>query len=646
MSFILRRIATTKTGKQIVRDLALPGDTISLGRDSGNAIHIADLAVNPHHATIASADGRHVRIAAQEGLGFDLNGRTLDSADIDSAAGAELRFGGHRLTIAREGEAIILLVERIDELSQSSKDVDEAKAFSLAGTMPGKRVGAWTFALFVLLAFLIGPIWAWHSYKGVDERPQGYHADSAWLSGPLSSAHANLKNDCQACHVEPFVAVTDKACVGCHTGEHKAMSASHAGAPTAMLLAARAPPGMGEKVLAGFANAFNKPQGRCVGCHTEHEGAGPMPATPQAFCADCHAGMAARLTAAGFKASVADAGDFGTSHPGFRPLVRAAPGARPMRAIPGKPLLDHDGLKFPHDLHLQAGGGVARMAASFRGRFGFGQKLECENCHRPEADGVRIAPVAMERDCAMCHSLAFETVGGVTRTLRHGEPDQVVADLYAYYRSTPPTRPLQLGGMARRRPGQYAEGQVYNIYFREAAVRPGRAEDAVRAVFSKGGACYDCHTIFAPRSGNGWRVMAVHQTPRFLEKGWFDHAAHKETDCADCHTAAKGSKLASELLVPGLGQCRTCHVGGDGARLATAKVGTATASPCAMCHEYHDDGGKPWMPERQRRKDVTAITDRPPRGVYAVREITGPERRGLYDATWRAPALSRVRGGG
>ena len=118
MSFILRRISTTKTGKQIVRDQPLPGASITLGRDGGNTIHVADLAVNPQHATISSADGRHVRVQASEGLGFDLNGRTLDTADIDSAAGAELRFGGHRLTIAREGENIILLVERIDELTR------------------------------------------------------------------------------------------------------------------------------------------------------------------------------------------------------------------------------------------------------------------------------------------------------------------------------------------------------------------------------------------------------------------------------------------------------------------------------------------------------------------------------------------------
>ncbi|APW72138.1 MULTISPECIES: cytochrome c3 family protein [Sphingopyxis] len=647
MSFILRRIATTKTGKQIVRDQPLPGDTITLGRESGNGIHIPDLAVNPHHATIGSSDGRHVHVAAQEGLGFDLNGRTLDAADIDSAAGAELRFGGHRLTVAREGDAIVLLVERIDELSQSSKDVDEAKAFSLAGTMPGKRLGAWTFAILVFLAFLAGPIWAWHSYRQVDERPGGYHADLAWSSGPLSSAHKSLKGDCQSCHVDAFVAVTDKACVGCHTGEHKAMSAAHANAPTAMLLAARHPPGVGERILAGFAKTFNRPQGRCVDCHTEHEGAGPMPATPQKFCADCHDGMQARLVKAGFEPTVADAADFGTLHPEFRPLVRTAPGAKPVRAALSKgAIVDQGGLKFPHDLHLQANGGVARMAASFRGRHGFGQKLECANCHRPDADGVRISPVEMERDCAMCHSLAFETVGGVTRTLRHGEPRQVVADLIAYYRSTPPTRPLQLGGMERRRPGQYAEGQVYNIYFREVAARPNRAEDAVRAVFSKGGACYDCHTIFAPAAGNDWRVMAVNQTPRFLTKGWFDHDAHRETDCADCHVAATRSKAASDLLIPGLRQCRDCHVGEGGARLV--KVATATESPCAMCHEYHSDGGKPWVPARQRRKGSAAIADRPPPAAQAVSLITGPAARGLYDGTWRssAPKLASTTGRG
>src|SRR3546814_14886757 len=121
MSFILRRISTTKTGKQIIRDAALPGDTITLGREGSNTIHVADLAVNPHHATISSSDGRHVRVAALEGLGFDLNGRSQTVADLDSAAGAELRFGSHRPHIAREAAQIILLSARTDELPPPSR---------------------------------------------------------------------------------------------------------------------------------------------------------------------------------------------------------------------------------------------------------------------------------------------------------------------------------------------------------------------------------------------------------------------------------------------------------------------------------------------------------------------------------------------
>lgn len=627
MSFILRRIAVTRTGKVIPRDRPLPGERITIGRDGSNVIAVPDLAVNPHHATLESPDGRHVRVTAQEGLGFDWNGRTVDVADIDSANGGELRFGGHRLTIARENDAIILLVERVDDLSQSSKDVDEISAFSLQGRLPGKRLGAWAFALLTLAAFLIGPIWAWHHWRGVDERPAGYHADEAWLSGPLSVGHASLKNDCQSCHVEPFVAVTDTACVSCHTGEHKAMSASHANASTAMLLAARAPERGFDKFLTSVATTFNKPQGRCVGCHTEHDGDGWMPDTPQSECAACHTGMKARLAAAGHRTTLADASDFGIEHPEFRPLVRPAPGAKLVRASTANPR-DFNGLKFPHDLHLRATGGVARMAASFRGEHGFGTQLECKNCHVPQDDGVRFKPVDMESQCSMCHSLAFEQIGGVTRTLRHGKPDQVAADLAAFYRSTPPSRPLQLGGMARRRPGAYAEGQVYNIYFREVAVRPQRADDAVRAVFSRGGACYDCHTVYAPTAGRGWSVAQVDsKSRRYYAKGWFSHAnkGHKSKPCKECHLPALTSSSSTDLLVTGLRECRDCHVGGDGDRLFKTKH-PATASPCAMCHEYHSDGGKPWRP-KGKRGDVSAVTARPPSGLYRGRTRLAQRRR-------------------
>src|SRR3546814_14368874 len=122
--------------------------------------------------------------------------------------------------------------------------------------------------------------------------------------------------------------------LGCHTGEHKAMSMAHANAPAAMLLAARHPPGTGEKILAGFAKTFNKPQGRCVECHTEHEGAGPMVATPQKFSADCHDGKQGRLKFEGHPTTLADAGDFGTCHPEFSTTLRPAAGGTRCRPTP------------------------------------------------------------------------------------------------------------------------------------------------------------------------------------------------------------------------------------------------------------------------------------------------------------------------
>lgn len=598
MSFLLRRIATTADGREIVRPTPIDKASIIVGRDSASDIHLADLAVNPSHARISTGDGRHVEIEELSGLGFGIDGRTVMRASIDAADGAELHFGGHRITVALDPDSasprVSLTVTRTDELSHSALDRDEATAFSLRGMLPGRRVSAWLFGLLILAAFLAAPIYAWMTYDGVKERPQTIlaTADHSWSSGPLSAGHASLRNDCQSCHVDAFVSVTDTACKSCHTDAH-----DHA--PIDRQLAARAEPTPWRAALQRVATAFNKPEGRCVDCHTEHEGAGPMPATAQRFCTDCHADMSTRLT----DTRIPDAGDFGTDHPQFRPRVAVSAGANPRfeRVTLSDTTQDISGLKFPHNIHLQRGGGVARMARSLNIAQGTTGGLDCASCHKPTADRVRFQPVDMERDCQSCHSLAFETVGGVTRTLRHGEPQQVIADLTAYYRSTPPTRPINLGGMARRRPGAYDEGQVYNIYFRERAVRPTRADDAVRAVFSRGGACYDCHTIFAPGSGGaGWRVQPVHQTVRYLDHGWFDHQPHRQEPCSTCHQATRSSS-ANQLLLPPIKVCRDCH-GGEG---SNADV----SSPCASCHEYHagpQPAAAPWRPDRTRagRGDV------------------------------------------
>ena len=193
----------------------------------------------------------------------------------------------------------------------------------------------------------------------------------------------------------------------------------------------------------------------------------------------------------------------------------------------------------------------------------------------------------------MCHSLAFDRQGGTIRTLRHGEPRQVVADLRDFYRARPGA---SFDADGRRRPG--------------IARAPGgsaQAAQAIRAVFSPGGACYDCHQVVAPPRGSlAFDIRPVAFPVRYMHKGWFDHKPHQTEECATCHKA-DSSDAASDLLLPDLASCRTCH-GGESAR-------KAVPSSCAMCHDYHMDDGAPSMLIRQRvrgKKKDTTIADADP----------------------------------
>jgi predicted CXXCH cytochrome family protein len=86
-----------------------------------------------------------------------------------------------------------------------------------------------------------------------------------------------------------------------------------------------------------------------------------------------------------------------------------------------------------------------------------------------------------------------------------------------------------------------------------------------------------------------------------MQKGWFDHAAHKEETCESCHAATTSAK-ATDLLLPGISTCRTCHVGENGGKLKPVK--DPVASSCALCHDYHLDNKAPWRSKlKQKRLD-------------------------------------------
>ena len=568
MIFRIRTIEQTAAGREIVRDRDVVADNIRVGRDSACEIDLADLGVDPAHAVIADAGGGRVSVNALGTLGFTLDGRSTSSAGIDPATGAELKFGSTRIALTRDGDAVLLTIHP-QEADPGAALFDEKRSFTLSGVLPGRRVMAWLLAALVLAAFLLVPV-----FSNLTRAP-GPKAtvvgDASWTPGPLSKAHHALERQCTACHVKPFESVRDESCKSCHKDTH-----DHA--MTARLDGARGDLPLGRTFLWKVAGMFGKPgPGACVDCHREHEGAGPMQPAQQQFCSDCHGTMSQRL----HDTKLGDAGDFGTLHPQFKAVVVTDPysNARSRMSLDGTPH-ENNGLVFSHKSHLDQRGGVAKMALTLPGYRKAG--LECQDCHRKEEQGVRFQAINMERDCQACHSLVYDKFGGTFRKLHHGDVNQTMADLRAAAPRAPVVVPLL--------PGRSLPGGLGGAFQAPANPRPPISYDPVQRAFGRAGVCTECHLPAVSGFGG---VTPVRLTQRWMTKGWFDHKSHRQTKCADCHTASD-SRSASDVLMPTVKQCRTCHLGESATK---AKV----PSSCAMCHSYHD-AALPRRNDKQERK--------------------------------------------
>ncbi len=563
MAFRIRTVETTAQGRSIVRDRDFAENRVTIGRAADNVLHLPDLALDPRHAAISLREDGRITVEALGSLGFTLDGKQATSASIAPRTGGELRFASYRIAVSQDSDgAVLLTIGQVAEAEQA----DEKTAFSLAGKLPGKRTMSWLFALAVLAAFLAYPITS-HLTRNPAAK-QTVKGDAAWSPGPLSRAHHQLEGKCESCHVKPFEPVADTTCLTCH-------KAVHDHAKPNRLANARGPGSAGDQAQWQIARMFGKPgPGACSDCHTEHEGAGRMPPPAQAFCADCHGTLKDRLA----DTALGNAADFGKLHPQFRPALPQTLGSDKLTRVSlAERPREASGLTFPHDLHLDPRSGVSRMAQ----RLGQGNRLACKDCHRPTADGVRFLPIDMERDCESCHSLAYDKVGATFRKLRHGDVDQMIADLSVAPRGAAPI----VGG--RQRPGDYANTGPYFARFSPPAGGVGTVQRAL----SRDGICGECHT--SSQVGGRFAVVPVTQVSRYLGHGWFTHAAHKQEKCSTCH-AADRSATSADLLLPDLKSCRSCHLGEAAPR---GKV----ASGCAMCHDYHLTAQAPRGLEPRRR---------------------------------------------
>lgn len=632
MTATIRTITRRASGRESTRTTEVPKNQLTIGRATDCDIHLPDLRIGLRHARLTISQGTFL-LEAEGDNEFKVAGRSVRRFEGRLGTPSAAQIGPYGLKFTEAAGRLVVDVELVQQQATAGQNANSDQVFSLRHTWLSKRATAWGFALLVAALFLVFPIATFATHQ---EGPLGGAREQAgqmWISGELSGPHELMARDCAACHKDAFVSVRDETCVGCHreTNQHAAHD---------RMVRAHGAMSVTEKGMRAVADTFNKPAGRCAECHIEHNGRdGAATASPS--CTGCHNAMKTRLP----DATVGDVSDFGRDHPEFRPTVvqqadldapsftrrwdlgdlelarlareKSVGGATPaatcdgfsigqpnFRGLPhAGPMTgagaagDDSGLVFPHDVHLAERGCVASIAQRLKGEGGYGDKLECKDCHTPNEDGVGFQPINMERNCSACHSLVFDNVGGFERKLPHGRTNEVIATLLDFYQARVVGAALgPTGEEERRRPGEAAQRAAG---FRAAAFAnaTGRAASRVRAVFAEGGACYGCHVVSPPAANRlDFKVAPVTLRDTFLPKAVFAHRPHDtaERQCEDCHEA-RTSKSSADVLVPNIASCQACH----GGEHAAANV----QSGCVMCHGFHsNDAAAPRMAPAGARK--------------------------------------------
>jgi len=401
--------------------------------------------------------------------------------------------------------------------------------------------------------------------------------------GPLSSAHAFFADRCNLCHTSIvngvrtagfMKTVTDEACLACH----------------------QAP--------AHHANQLFTPA--CSGCHVEHQGQGRLVHVQDRQCTQCHSDL---RTTSGHPRFVADIRGFNRNHPEFAPL--------------------RSGFKNPATISFNH---AAHMGDSIMGPSGR-VKLECSDCHRPvaEADGpwkyadprLQLAaastsdsgeilhpdagrelmtPTSYEKNCASCHKLQFDE--HFAESVPHQKPEVVHAFLLQKFQDYISKNPAAIREtwLPTRKVPEITQLPTPKNADEWVAQRVSQSEQLLWL-----STCKHCHQLdFSPQSiaanPNSRDLPVVKPsalTYRWMPNAIFSHQAHSAVSCESCHAFALSSQKGSDMLLPGIKTCQSCHNGNP------SQAGEGENS-CFLCHQYHD-----W----KQRGNFHSI--------YTIQEMTG-----------------------
>jgi hypothetical protein len=402
--------------------------------------------------------------------------------------------------------------------------------------------------------------------------------NAAFWAAPVSTSHTAFAMDCRKCHSESWQpalrlasldsgrhSVPNAACRDCHqVGDHH--------------------PRLGEQEPA------------CASCHQEHRPEVPLLAIADNHCTSCHGNLGTVPNSElRFEAEIGSFAAGSGGHPEFA-LLRAGEPAHKSHgtwqvAVPDSAAgkwIDNGGVIFNHKVHLAPEGVLDANRRNV--------KLTCATCHEPAADGRTMKPIVYEQQCASCHPLRLADDLASLGDLPHEKPELVIGAIRQRLTNLQiETKPAQAAPTIPRlpQPTVLTESQT-----KSADALLAAADHAVFGLEAKG-LCRKCHHLEIRDAE--WHVPTLNPEftsvdpsaaremipSRWLKHGEFDHESHLTLKCGDCHAAAASSET-SDVLLPGIDNCRKCH----GAESTTATVGVA--SDCIMCHDYH--GQSPLSP--------------------------------------------------
>lgn len=427
-----------------------------------------------------------------------------------------------------------------------------------------------------------------------------------FLSGPVSQPHRYFEHQCGRCHDRhwrPLLrlvladdkvhSVSSASCQVCHLQE----SGDH------------------------HREMLRQPlQVDCAHCHQEHRGRSLREVSDH-VCISCHGNLSDHVKE-GLALHVEKRVDRWRDHPEFalkRPAsslgdVQHVVEALATKADSGDQWRDKTVLRFNHRVHLAPEGVPVPPGHP---QFGDGRtwkKLQCQDCHVPDAAGRAMQPIRYEVHCAPCHRLEFSFAIASGGPLPHGDAalargvlrqrlseyllthPEVLKESSDTLPAILPTAPRQADSNppsgdenldARR--WRWVEEQLAEL---ASQVPEPRELPIGQAISAKGKrlqtGCGYCHELSREHEVD-WQVVQPRIPDRWMPMARFSHQSHAMVACQECHyhgiterVEVAGSAHTADVLMPSKAACVRCHIS-SGKPPTPGSAGTR----CVDCHDYH-----------------------------------------------------------